>query len=165
MRITVLNLIEFMKQWGEVYEYLDNFYRPGHITRNFMRSWDRISVGEGGETMSTRNHVIITGTGRSGTTFLIELFTHLGLETGFSAEDIEFESKKFKKSRAGLEHDIRHIDCPYIVKHPKFCHYAEEVLCRDDIIIEHVFIPIRDLYSAAESRRYVRGCPKNIKIL
>ena len=130
-----------------------------------MRSWDRISVGEGGETMSTRNHVIITGTGRSGTTFLIELFTHLGLETGFSAEDIEFESKKFKKSRAGLEHDIRHIDCPYIVKHPKFCHYAEEVLCRDDIIIEHVFIPIRDLYSAAESRRYVRGCPKNIKIL
>jgi hypothetical protein len=103
--------------------------------------------------MSSRNHVIITGTGRSGTTFLVELLTHLGLETGFSVDDLE--SKKCKEAHAGLEYDIRRDDCPFIVKNPWFCDHAEEVICRDDIVIEHVFIPIRDVYAAAESRRHV----------
>ena len=103
--------------------------------------------------MSSRNHVVITGTGRSGTTFLVELLTHIGLETGFSADDIV--SKKFKEARAGLEYDIRRKDCPFIVKSPCFCDYAEDVICRDDIVIEHVFIPVRDLNAAAESRRHV----------
>jgi len=106
-----------------------------------------------GETMFSINHMVITGTGRSGTTFLVELLTRLGLETGFSVDDIE--SNKYKEARAGLEHDIRQKDSPYIVKSPYFCDYAEEVICREDIVIDHVFIPIRDLYAAAESRRYV----------
>jgi hypothetical protein len=97
--------------------------------------------------------VVITGTGRCGTTFLVELLTHLGLETGFNASDIE--SMKKKRARVGLERDIRRADCPFIVKSPWFCDYAEEVIHRDDITIEHVFIPIRDLYAAAESRRRV----------
>ncbi len=103
--------------------------------------------------MSSRNHVVITGTGRAGTTFLVELLTYLGLETGFSADDIV--SKKNKVARAGLETDLRRKDCPFIVKDPWFCDYAEEVICRDDIVIEHIFIPVRDLAAAAESRRYV----------
>lgn len=103
--------------------------------------------------MSPRRHVVITGTGRAGTTFLVELLTHLGLDTGFSPQTIE--SRKYKEARAGLEHDIRWEECPYIVKKPRFCEYAAEVLRRDDMIIEHVFIPMRDLYSAAESRRFV----------
>ncbi len=103
--------------------------------------------------MSLRNHVVITGTGRTGTTFLVQLLTHLGLETGFSVDDIA--SKIFKEARAGLEYDIRLKDCPFIVKSPWFCDFAEEVIRRDDIVIEHVFVPIRDLNAAAESRRYV----------
>ncbi|MFA4915362.1 MAG: hypothetical protein WC560_01645 [Syntrophales bacterium] len=103
--------------------------------------------------MSSRNHVVITGTGRSGTTFLVELLTHLGLETGFSADDIV--SRKFKEARAGLEYDIRRKDPPFICKDPWFCDYAEEVIRRDDIVIEHVFIPVRDLNGAAESKRQV----------
>jgi hypothetical protein len=106
-----------------------------------------------GENMSARKHVVITGTGRSGTSFLVELLTHLGFETGFSSDDIE--SKKFKQARAGLEHDIRRKECPFIVKSPQFCDYAEEVIYRDDIVIEHIFIPVRDLHAAAESRRRV----------
>ncbi len=102
--------------------------------------------------MSSRNHALITGTGRTGTTFLVELLTYLGLETGFSAEDIASISKE---ARAGLEYDLRQNDCPYIVKDPAFCDYAEEVLSQDAIIIDHVFIPFRDLHAAAESRRYV----------
>lgn len=103
--------------------------------------------------MSVRNHVIITGTGRSGTTFLVELLTNLGLETGFSIDEIA--SKKSRQARAGLEYDVRQDDCPFIVKNPKFCDYAEEVIRRDDIVIEHIFVPVRDLHAAAESRRHV----------
>lgn len=103
--------------------------------------------------MSPRKHVVITGTGRSGTTFLVELLTHLGLDTGFTPENLD--SRKYEIARAGLEHDIRWENSPYIVKKPRFNEYAQEVLNRGDIIIEHVFVPMRDLYSAAESRRFV----------
>ena len=103
--------------------------------------------------MSPRKHVVITGTGRSGTTFLVELLTHLGLDTGFTPDNLD--SQKYEVARAGLEHDIRWENCPYIVKKPRFNEYAQEVLNRGDIVIEHVFVPMRDLYSAAESRRFV----------
>lgn len=105
--------------------------------------------------MSSRTHIVITGTGRSGTTFLIELLTQLGLETGFNASDIDIVSKKNHIARAGLEYDIRLPDCPFIVKSPWFCDHADEVITRDDVVIQHVFIPIRDLNAAAESRRHV----------
>ncbi|HEY4260959.1 MAG TPA: hypothetical protein VGM98_12395 [Schlesneria sp.] len=101
----------------------------------------------------TRKHVVITGTGRAGTSFLVELLTHLGLETGYQLEDLA--KHKCQTARAGLEHDIRRSDAPYIVKSPWFCDYAAEVLARDDISIEHVLIPMRDLRAAAESRRFV----------
>lgn len=105
------------------------------------------------ETVMPSRHVIISGTGRAGTSFLVELLTHLGLDTGYAPE--ELERRKFKMARAGLEHDIRKPGAPYIVKSPWFCDYSDEVLKRDDITIEHVFVPVRDLKAAAESRRFV----------
>lgn len=45
---------------------------------------------------------------------------------------------------------------PHIAKDPYFCDYVEEVLERDDIVIKHVLIPMRDFHAAAESRRYVQ---------
>jgi len=114
--------------------------------------------------MPSRKHIVITGTGRCGTTFLVELLTHIGLETGFSAEDIV--SSKYKEARAGLEHDIRSRDCPFIVKSPWFCDYAKEVIAREDIVIEHIFVPIRDLNAAAESRRrVVKATVSNLSFL
>lgn len=100
-----------------------------------------------------RHHVVITGTGRAGTTFLVDLLFHLGLDTGYQADSIE--NYKYPIARAGLEVDIRELPCPYIVKSPWFCGYAEDVLRREDIVIDHIFVPIRDLHAAAESRRYV----------
>ena len=99
--------------------------------------------------------MVITGTGRSGTTFLVELLTRLGLDTGFSLE--RMQAKIHKVARAGLEYDIRRDNCPYIVKAPEFCEYAEEVLRRGDVVVEHIFVPMRDLFSAAESRRFVES--------
>ena len=103
----------------------------------------------------TRSHVVISGTGRAGTTFLIELLTCCGLDTGFNSNDIL--AHKDPIARAGLEHDIRNDSAPYIVKSPWFCDYAENVLARDDIRLEHVLVPMRDLFAAAESRRYVQA--------
>lgn len=100
-----------------------------------------------------RSHVVISGTGRAGTSFLVELLTHLGLDTGFTTDEIA--KNKSLLARAGLEHDIRRPNAPFIVKSPWFCDYSEEILRRDDISIKHVFIPMRDLQAAAESRRFV----------
>ena len=97
------------------------------------------------------SHIVITGTGRAGTTFLVQLLTNLGLDTGFTRQNMAL----FENARAGLEHNLRDKNAPYIVKDPWFCDYAEDVLKRDDIQIEHVFVPMRDLHAAAESRRYV----------
>ena len=100
-----------------------------------------------------RKHVVITGTGRCGTTFLVELLTNLGLDTGFDSNEIRL--KKNAIAHAGLEYDIRDECSPYIVKSPWFCDHAEEVISRNDIVIEHVFVPVRDIFEAAESRRQV----------
>ncbi|MEM6395434.1 MAG: hypothetical protein AAF741_03740 [Bacteroidota bacterium] len=100
-----------------------------------------------------KNHILISGTGRAGTTFIVELLTHLGCDTGFSKEDLK--RYKSKNGRAGLEKELV-TDAPYIVKNPAFCEQAEEIFSRDDLIIDYLIIPIRDLKAAAESRRHVQ---------
>ena len=102
-----------------------------------------------------RYHVVITGTGRAGTSFLVELLTHLGLETGFDPRTVGEYRKK--TNRAGLEHDVRATDSPYVVKDPAFCDYAAEVLRRKDIAIRHVIVPMRDLREAVNSRMLVHS--------
>jgi hypothetical protein len=105
-----------------------------------------------------RHHIVISGTGRAGTTFLVELLTHLGLDTGFKPEDLAL--RKNEVARAGLEHDIRNRRSPYVVKTPHFCDIAEEILTAGDIVIDRVIIPMRDVYAAAESRRCVRAASR-----
>lgn len=104
---------------------------------------------------SVRNHVVITGTGRAGTTFLVELLTKCGCNTGYTSERVG--ALKDPIARAGLETDIRKIHAPYIVKSPWFCDHAAEVLSRDDIAMDHVLIPVRDVREAAGSRQYVQA--------
>lgn len=103
--------------------------------------------------MEPKRHVVISGTGRAGTTFLVELLTNLGLDTGY--EKNQLERKKDWIGKAGLEHNLRNKNCPYIVKDPLFCDYAEQALNNKTIEIEYVIVPIRDLSDAAESRRHV----------
>jgi hypothetical protein len=115
--------------------------------------WTLNSVGgpDGAATLKKRKHVLITGVGRSGTSFLVQLLTELGFDTGYTPSHLPLHPE----CRAGLEHDIREEDAPYVVKNPWFCDYAEEVLRRPEIELEHVFIPVRNLNAAAESRRAV----------
>ena len=101
-----------------------------------------------------RHHTVISGTGRAGTTFLVQLLTRLGLPTGYKAED--FDDERFRKGpRAGLERNIRDQDAPYIVKDPWFCDFAGEIFANPDIAIDYLIIPVRDHHAAAESRRHV----------
>jgi hypothetical protein len=101
--------------------------------------------------MNARHHLIISGTGRAGTTFLVQLLTVLGLDTGFEDSTSHVDGD----CHAGMELDLRIPTAPYVVKSPWLCDYIDEVLSSDDVIIDHALIPMRDLYSAAESRRVV----------
>ena len=96
------------------------------------------------------HHVYISGTGRSGTTFLTYLLTMLGFDTGVSpANAHQYLDYVYK---AGLEHpyDAK----PYIIKSPGLCTHIKEVIARDDIAIDFVIIPIRELKNAALSREH-----------
>ncbi len=121
-----------------------------------MLDVQRVREPRSGTQQILRRHVVISGTGRAGTTFLVELLTRLGLETGFTTS--ELASHTDPRARAGLEHELTDAACPYVVKSPHFCDHAEEVLADPAISIDHVFIPMRDLYAAAESRRFVQRC-------
>src|SRR5205807_1420934 len=98
-----------------------------------------------------RRHVIVSGTGRAGTTFLIQLFTHLGLDTGFDVHDLEVDPR----ARAGLERDIRDTNAPYIVKSPFYCDVIDEMLA-SSVRIAHAIVPVRQFDAAAASRAYVQ---------
>lgn len=94
-------------------------------------------------------HVVITGTGRSGTSFIMELLTNLGLDTGFDVGNI----KKHEYANAGMEIDLLQSICPpYVVKDPVFSDYVTTVIDRRDIQLDHVFVVLRDLEAAVESR-------------
>jgi len=97
------------------------------------------------------HHIIITGTGRAGTTFLVQLLTSLGLDTGFSGSPQAIDPN----CNAGLEWDLREPNAPYIVKSPWLCDYLDELLEQSEIVIDHAILPVRDLFAAAESRRSV----------
>src|SRR5262245_18666706 len=99
-----------------------------------------------------RNHCIISGTGRAGTTLLVRVLTRLGFDTGYDADNMPIDAI----ARAGLEHDVREHSAPYIVKSPWICTYVEELVDRTDLVIDAAIVPIRTLYDAAESRRIVQ---------
>jgi hypothetical protein len=111
----------------------------------------QVTLNRGAPEAVARHHLIISGTGRAGTTFLVQLFTSLGLETGFS----DCSSGISPNCNAGLEHDIRQPGAPYVVKSPWMCDYLDDVLESGEIVVDHAIVPMRDLYAAAESRRDV----------
>lgn len=99
-----------------------------------------------------KNHVIITGTGRCGTTFLVQLLTQLGLDTGF-ADPV---SSILPNCNAGMEWDINQEGAPFIVKSPYLCSQLEGIMADGGVAIELVIVPVRELFEAAESRRDVQ---------
>lgn len=102
-----------------------------------------------------RHKLIITGTGRAGTTFLIRLLTALGQDTGY--DDANWRSDYFAHCEAGLERDLADPDAPYIVKDPELCVTLDAILRQGDVVVDHAIVPVRDLASAARSRVRIGG--------
>ncbi len=99
-----------------------------------------------------KHHLLISGTGRAGTTFLMQLLTKLGLDTGFSSTTEDVHSS----CNAGMEWNIDDIfrgRAPYVVKNPALCEHIDEILETPGIAVDCMLIPIRNLYESAESRR------------
>jgi hypothetical protein len=81
------------------------------------------------------------------------MFTALGFGTGFSLE--KSLSLVDEISRAGLEKGLVDEANPYVIKSPWFADQLAEALRDRRIDISAALLPIRDLFSAAESRRRV----------
>jgi glycosyltransferase involved in cell wall biosynthesis len=105
-----------------------------------------------------KHHVIITGTGRSGTTFLVKLLTYLGLDTGFTSDYLPQKGYRrsysiYENSKGGLEHQGLGGNLPYIIKNPKLMWQLPELLKNSSVVIDHIILPMRDIHAASESRR------------
>ncbi len=99
-----------------------------------------------------RSHIIIAGTGRAGTTFLVQYLTELGLDTHISRHGpVQFDAN----AQAGLE-DMPLLQTaetlPYVIKNPWMEQYIDEILASSEIRIDAVILPIRNLVEAAASR-------------
>ncbi|MGV0909607.1 hypothetical protein [Martelella sp. FOR1707] len=104
-------------------------------------------------TDASDGHIIITGTGRTGTTLLIQFFTALGFNTGYNVS--EALSSVDPTSYAGLERPLIAENSPYVIKSPWYADELMSALEYRQTKIHAALIPMRDIFSAAESRRRV----------
>jgi len=102
-----------------------------------------------------KHKIVITGTGRAGTTLLVELFTGLGLDTGYTQST--FRRDYHDHCKAGLERDIEDPEAPYIVKNPNLCELLPSILAHGETVIDYAVIPVRQLDQAAKSRIRIGG--------
>jgi len=99
-------------------------------------------------------HLLIAGTGRAGTSFLVRYLARLGLETKLS--QVDENAAWDHRANAGLEDlplplpDGKAL--PYVIKHPWTYQYVQELLDNPSLQLDAVIIPMRALAEAAASR-------------
>lgn len=92
------------------------------------------------------SHLVISGTGRAGTTFLVQWLDACGLDCGDLSE-LGYD----EEGQCGLERPLRGSNIPRVVKDPWLHTYCQEV----DLVetpVEALILPVRNLQDAAESR-------------
>jgi hypothetical protein len=112
------------------------------ILPRFIENWFK-------KPAETDGKVYISGTGRAGTTMLVQLLTELGLDTGFSRTD--WKEAYFEKARAGCEWDLSDVNGPQFQKSPYLCDRLEEIVGQG-VRISHIIVPVRRIEDAAKSR-------------
>jgi hypothetical protein len=114
------------------------------------------------ELINHPHKIMIVGPGRSGTTFLVQMFTRLGFHTGF----VPYNETLFRTTRAGGEFDIFSVgmnvsfnkilkefeESPFILKAPIYSWYLKMLVFGCKVPIGHVIIPVRNHREVAESR-------------
>lgn len=83
----------------------------------------------------------------------MQLLTELELDTGFQGAN---GSSYFASARAGLEWDIFDPAGPAIIKSPFLCDHVDDLLAAE-FKFRHVIVPVRDISSAAASRKFVQA--------
>ncbi|MBR7943742.1 coiled-coil domain-containing protein [Burkholderia cenocepacia] len=97
-----------------------------------------------------KHHLLVAGTGRAGTSFLVQYLTACGLDTHLARNP---EDRLDENANAGLEDfPTGDANLPYVIKSPWLYEFVDELLARDDIQVDAVIIPMRDLVEAATSR-------------
>ena len=104
-----------------------------------------------------RRHLLIAGTGRAGTSFLVRYLAELGLDTHLGRHR---ESPGWDEdANAGLE-DAPFLtpdtDLPYVIKCPWLYHFIDDLLNDRTFVPDAVIIPVRDLAEAVTSRCVVQ---------
>ena len=92
--------------------------------------------------------IIITGAGRSGTTFLVRLFTLCKMNTGFTEQEV---TTRIPRCNAGLERDNIEQSENRVLKSPSFSFTLDDSLKRG-AIVDLVIMPVRDIKHVAASR-------------
>jgi pimeloyl-ACP methyl ester carboxylesterase len=113
-----------------------------------------VSAGEPrpGAPEKPRSHILISGTGRAGTSFLVRYLTELGLDTHLSRRE---EPVWDENAQAGLEDPPIITDpenLPRVVKTPWMSEYIDHILGQVGFKVEVAILPVRDLVDAASSR-------------
>lgn len=94
--------------------------------------------------------IIISGTGRCGTTFLVRIFTYLGFDTGFSIEQIEGADHN---GGPGLEHHTSLYGQPQVIKSPSWAFSLNKIrLDWEKSPIKCIIVAVRDPAEVALSR-------------
>lgn len=111
--------------------------------------------------------LVISGTGRAGTTFLVRVLTYLGFDTGYQDAEDGYDPNV----RAGMETHPRPGmtpeqigSLPYVVKDPQLCLFLPAVLDTTAFRVRRLIIPVRDLGEASASRvqRGRFGAPRSL---
>jgi hypothetical protein len=109
-----------------------------------------------GPVSDENGHILIAGTGRSGTSFLVRYLTELGLDTHISRRGKHaFWDEGANAGFEDLGLSTASEDLPYVVKSPWLYQYIGELVARNAVRIEVVIIPVRNLVDAATSRSLV----------
>jgi hypothetical protein len=98
----------------------------------------------------TRRHLLIAGTGRTGTSLLVRMLTACGLDTELSRNAKAFWDPT---ANAGLETiPLLAGEHPYVVKSPWSHQFIQQLLDNPAIHVDGVLVPVRRLEEAAASR-------------
>lgn len=97
-----------------------------------------------------KHHLLIAGTGRAGTTFLVQYLAECGLDTHIARDQYRGYDED---ANAGLEDlPLNDPDAPYVIKSPWLFEYVERVLADPQTVVDAVVIPMRGIVEAAASR-------------
>ena len=101
--------------------------------------------------------ILITSTGRSGTTFVTLLYIFLNQDVNFTKKTYQQELSKFYITNCGLEGDYDSEST--IIKNPNFLYKIAEI--KKHINIKYIVFPWRNFMQSAISRAYISQMTPN----